>query len=38
MNFRPLHNRVVVRLIEVEEKSSGGIMIPDTAAIVTGIT
>jgi len=31
MKFRPLHDRVVVRRIEQEEKSSGGIIIPDTA-------
>jgi chaperonin GroES len=29
--FRPLHDRVVVKRIEAEEKSSGGIIIPDTA-------
>ena len=31
MNFRPLHDRVVIRRITAEEKSSGGIIIPDTA-------
>jgi len=31
MKFRPLHDRVVVKRIEQEEKSSGGIIIPDTA-------
>src|ERR1043165_3874345 len=31
MNFRPLHDRVLVRRIEAEEKSAGGIIIPDTA-------
>lgn len=31
MGFRPLHDRVVVRRIELEEKTSGGIIIPDTA-------
>ena len=31
MGFRPLHDRVVVRRIEAEEKSAGGIIIPDTA-------
>ena len=31
MAFRPLHDRVVVRRIEAEEKSKGGIIIPDTA-------
>lgn len=31
MKFRPLHDRVVVRRIEAEEKTAGGIMIPDTA-------
>ncbi|MDN5249381.1 co-chaperone GroES [Bartonella sp. TP] len=30
-NFRPLHDRVVVRRIESEEKTAGGIIIPDTA-------
>ncbi len=31
MKFRPLHDRVVVRRLEAEEKTSGGIIIPDTA-------
>ena len=31
MKFRPLHDRVVVKRIEAEEKSVGGIIIPDTA-------
>jgi chaperonin GroES len=31
MKFRPLHDRVVIRRVEQEEKSSGGIIIPDTA-------
>jgi len=31
MKFRPLHDRVVVRRIESEEKTKGGIIIPDTA-------
>ena len=31
MKFRPLHDRVVVRRSEAEEKSAGGIIIPDTA-------
>ena len=31
MNFRPLHDRVLVRRVEAEEKSAGGIIIPDTA-------
>jgi chaperonin GroES len=31
MTFRPLHDRVVVRRIEAQEKSAGGIIIPDTA-------
>jgi chaperonin GroES len=31
MNFRPLHDRVVVRRVEAEEKTAGGIIIPDTA-------
>ena len=30
MKFRPLHDRVVVKRIEAEEKSVGGIIIPDT--------
>ena len=30
MKFRPLHDRVVVRPLEAEEKSKGGIIIPDT--------
>ncbi|MBD8679309.1 co-chaperone GroES [Sphingomonas sp. CFBP 13720] len=31
MNFRPLHDRVLVRRVEAEEKTLGGIIIPDTA-------
>ena len=31
MKFRPLHDRVVVRRLEEEEKTKGGIIIPDTA-------
>jgi chaperonin GroES len=31
LKFRPLHDRVVVRRIEADEKSKGGIIIPDTA-------
>ncbi len=31
MKFRPLHDRVVVRRLESEEKSKGGIIIPDSA-------
>ena len=31
MKFRPLHDRVVVRRIDQERKTSGGIIIPDTA-------
>ncbi|WP_338664057.1 co-chaperone GroES [Pararoseomonas sp. SCSIO 73927] len=30
-NFRPLHDRVLVRRVTAEEKSAGGIIIPDTA-------
>lgn len=30
-SFRPLHDRVVVRRVESEEKTAGGIIIPDTA-------
>jgi chaperonin GroES len=32
MTFRPLHDRVVVRRVDSETKTSGGIIIPDTAA------
>ena len=31
MKFRPLHDRVVIRRIEGDEKTKGGIIIPDTA-------
>lgn len=31
MNFRPLHDRVLVKRVELEEKTTGGIIIPDTA-------
>jgi chaperonin GroES len=31
MNFRPLHDRVLLRRVEQEEKTAGGIIIPDTA-------
>ncbi len=31
MNFRPLHDRVVVKRIDAEDKTAGGIIIPDTA-------
>jgi chaperonin GroES len=31
MKFRPLHDRILVRRIEEEQKSKGGIIIPDTA-------
>ena len=31
MKFRPLHDRVLVRRVEAEEKTKGGIIIPDTA-------
>ena len=31
MAFRPLHDRILIRRIEAEEKSAGGIIIPDTA-------
>ena len=31
MNFRPLHDRVVVKRVNAEEKTAGGIIIPDTA-------
>ena len=31
MKFRPLHDRVLIRRVEAEEKTKGGILIPDTA-------
>lgn len=31
MNFRPLHDRLVIRRIEGENRSAGGVLIPDTA-------
>ncbi|MFG1352739.1 co-chaperone GroES [Xanthobacter autotrophicus] len=31
MSFRPLHDRVVIKRIEAEQKTAGGIIIPDTA-------
>ena len=31
MHFRPLHDRVVIRRIDADEKTAGGIIIPDTA-------
>ena len=31
MGFRPLHDRVLVRRVEADEKTTGGIIIPDTA-------
>ncbi len=31
MKFRPLHDRIVLRRVTAEQKSSGGIIIPDTA-------
>ena len=31
MTFRPLHDRVLVRRIEAQEKTAGGVIIPDTA-------
>jgi chaperonin GroES len=31
MHFRPLHDRVVVKRIDAEEKTAGGVIIPDTA-------
>ena len=32
MNLRPLHDRIIVKRLEEERKSAGGIVIPDTAA------
>ena len=37
-NFRPLHDRVVVRRVESEEKTKGGIIIPDTAKVPAHVT
>ncbi len=31
MTFRPVHDRILVRRVEAEEKTAGGIIIPDTA-------
>src|SRR4051812_29996020 len=31
MNFRPLHDRVLIRCLEQEERTAGGVIIPDTA-------
>ena len=31
MRFRPLHDRVLVRRVEAEEKTAGGVIVPDTA-------
>jgi chaperonin GroES len=31
MKFRPLHDRIVLRRVDAEEKTTGGIIIPDTA-------
>jgi chaperonin GroES len=31
MHFRPVHDRVLVRCLDAEEKTAGGIIIPDTA-------
>ena len=36
MKFRPLHDRVVVKRIDAEEKTAGGIIIPDTAEALAG--
>jgi len=33
MKFRPLHDRIVVKRITAEEKTAGGIIIPDTAKV-----
>jgi hypothetical protein len=38
MDFRPLHDRVLVRRLESEEKTAGGIIIPDTAQEKTKAT
>ena len=31
MKFRPLHDRVLIKVLDSEEKTAGGIIIPDTA-------
>ena len=31
MKFRPLHDRVLIKVLDIEEKTAGGIIIPDTA-------
>ena len=31
MNFRPLHDRILVRRVQADQKSAGGLIIPDTA-------
>jgi chaperonin GroES len=31
MHFRPVHDRVLVRCLDAEEKTAGGVIIPDTA-------
>ncbi|ASY73232.1 Heat shock protein 60 family co-chaperone GroES (plasmid) [Sinorhizobium fredii CCBAU 83666] len=36
MTFRPLHDRILVRRIEAEEKTAGGIIIPDGEGKATG--
>ena len=33
MKFRPLHDRVLIKVLDSEEKTSGGIIIPDTAKV-----
>jgi co-chaperonin GroES (HSP10) len=38
MKFRPLHDRVVVKRIDAEEKSAGGIIIPDTPSAQAAAT
>ena len=34
MKFRPLHDRVLIKVLDSEEKTAGGIIIPDTACLV----
>ena len=36
MKFRPLHDRVVVKRIDAEDKTAGGIIIPDSARALAG--
>ena len=35
MKFKPLHDRVLIKVLDSEEKTSGGIIIPDTCLLYT---